>query len=297
MAKRRSIRDTLKGATRELEGAGVPDAPVEAERMLRHITGLKRHELYMERGHRLEAEDVALLEDLLWRRKKREPLAYITGEVEFRGIHLTVTKDVLIPRPETELLVERALNFLEGLEKPVIMDLCTGSGCIAVSLAVELLRKGVTTLIYATDISEAALEVARVNARANNATECVRFVRGDLFSPLEGLRLKDRADLIISNPPYVAAKERETLQPEVRDYEPPAALYAGEDGLDFIKRIIGGAGEYLRPGGLLLMEIGFSQARAVKGLASEKTGLRGVSIKKDLSGMDRIFEAVKKPAR
>ncbi len=297
MAKRRCIRDTLKDATRELEGAGVPDAPVEAEQMLCRILRCKRHELFLNPERALATEELERVREFLVRRKKREPSAYITGETEFRGLRLKVTGAVLIPRPETELLVDRALKFLEGLEKPLIIDLCTGSGCIAVSLAVELLRKGVTPLIYAADISEAALEVARVNAGANNAAECVRFVRGDLFSPLEGLRLKDRADLIISNPPYVAAKEKETLQPEVRDFEPPAALYAGEDGLDFIKRIIGGVGEYLRPGGLLLMEIGFSQARAVKGLASEKTGLRGFSIKKDLSGLDRILEAWKKPAR
>ncbi|MFQ5442727.1 MAG: peptide chain release factor N(5)-glutamine methyltransferase [Thermodesulfobacteriota bacterium] len=292
-----NIRQALSSAIEELEGAGVPDAVVEAERMLCRILKCKRHELFLNPEKSITTEEHGRIKAFMARRKRREPAAYITGETEFRDLRLKVTRAVLIPRPETELLVERALKFLEGIKEPVIIDLCTGSGCIAVTLAVELLRKGAAPLIYATDISGAALDVARDNAIANNVDKRVKFIEGDLFGPLGGLGLKGKADLIISNPPYVSTKEKESLESEVRAFEPPAALYGGVDGLLFIRRIIKGGPEYLRPGGVLLMEIGWSQGEAVKGLASKDPALIGATVKKDFSGMDRIFEATKKTGR
>ncbi|HLB25265.1 MAG TPA: peptide chain release factor N(5)-glutamine methyltransferase, partial [Nitrospirota bacterium] len=226
---------------------------------------------------------------MIARRRRREPLQYITGRQEFRGLAVSVSPSVLIPRPETEMLVEEATALLKDKEGAVVADVCTGSGCVAAALAKELPR----ATVYATDSKKDALAVAAANAKANGVADRVRFFEGDLFGALAGMGLEGRLDMVVSNPPYVPSGEMARLQPEVL-YEPAAALDGGPDGLDFIKRIIRDAPGYLKPGGVLLMEIGFGQSDAVKGLAGSGPGLEFVSFVKDFAGIDRVLVSIKK---
>lgn len=285
--KKTTVKETLSLAARELSKAGVPDPPAEAEYLLTHILGCKRHELFLNPSRLLTDAEAAAFTACMERRKKREPAQYITGEVEFRGHAIMVTRATLIPRPETELLVDEAL----AAAKPpgsgtVVVDLCTGSGCIAVAVAKELSG----SRVYAADISEDAIKAARGNASINGVAEKVEFFTGDLFKALpEGL--KGKVDIILSNPPYVARSEMRGLAPEVRDYEPETALCGGAEGLDFIERIIKGAPEYLKKGAYLIMEIGFGQSEKVKALVSKDCRYEGVEVRKDYSGINRVFIA------
>jgi release factor glutamine methyltransferase len=214
------------------------------------------------------------------------------------GLTIRVTAATLIPRPETELLVEEVLRLAEeGMDKPreagakeggpVIIDLCTGSGCIAVALA----KKLPGSLVYATDISEKALEVAAYNAGANGVKDRIVFGRGDLYEAVVGFGLKKSAAFIVSNPPYVTDGDFFSLLPEIREHEPQGALRAGADGLDFIRKIVAGAPEYLAPGGSLVMEIGYGQAREVEALAKSAGAFSNISFKKDLAGIERMLIA------
>lgn len=287
--KKMTVGAVLKRAYERLDGSGVPDARAESEYLLTHILKCKRHELFMNSGKPLTDEELSLLEEYIKRRIGREPAQYITGEVEFRGLAFKVTRDTLIPRPETELLVEEALHAArasgEGGIK--IIDLCTGSGCIAVSVAKELPG----CRVYATDISGKALKVARENAVKNGVAGRVGFFEGDLFKPLSSSNLYSRINLVLSNPPYVSGADMDKLAPEVKDYEPREALYGGEDGLDFIRSIINGSQEYLLPGGYLIMEIGYGQAQSIKDIALKTGFFEGIEVKKDYSGIERIFKA------
>jgi release factor glutamine methyltransferase len=196
---------------------------------------------------------------------------------------------VLIPRPETEFVVEAAAAAVSETPAPIIIDLCTGSGCIAVSLAYELPR----ARIFATDRSGAALDIARHNARQNGVAERIRFIEGDLFGPLDELDLTGRADVIAANPPYVRSGDLVGLQPEVRDFEPEIALITGPEGTEVAERIIGAAPEYLRPGGSLIVEMGLGQAEALR-KAIKTAGRYGpVEVLKDLAGIERVIIAKK----
>lgn len=285
--KKTTVRQALSGATAELAKAGITDALPEAEYLLTHILGCKRHALFLDPDRALTDDESVLFEGYLERRIKREPSQYITGEVDFRGHTLKVTRATLIPRPETELLVDEALKAASPLEKnAVILDLCTGSGCIAISAALEI--KG--SRVYATDISEAALAVAKENALINNAG-AIEFFKGDLFKALPG-GLKGAFDMILSNPPYVAESDRALLSPEVRDFEPEGALFGGADGLDVVKKIIEGAPEYLKKGGVLIMEIGYGQSERVKEITlNDNNRYSEALVRKDYSGIERILVA------
>jgi release factor glutamine methyltransferase len=218
-------------------------------------------------------------EELVRRRVVREPLAYILGRQEFWGLAFEVSPAVLIPRPETELIVEFALGLLPRGDNPSrVADLCTGSGCVAVALATEVQGARIT----ATDISEAALVVARRNAARHGVADRIKFRRADL---LDGL--SEPFDLIACNPPYVAEGDRRGLQPEVRDYEPDVALYGGTDGLHVLERLVEGAATHLRPGGHLLFEFGFGQDERVESLVDRTGGLRLVGLRRDLQGIAR----------
>jgi len=221
------------------------------------------------------------------RRGRREPLQYITGEVEFRGLLFKVSKDVLIPRPETELLVDEAVKSVSK-KGATVMDLCTGSGSIAVCIARELND----SRIYAVDISDGALAVARENAARHETGENITFLSGDLFGAIETLNLKGKLDVIVSNPPYVSAEEMEGLQPEIKDYEPASALYGGTDGLDFYRRIVHESPYYLSSGGYLLMEVGYRQAWSIKRLLEEVNTFKQIEVIKDLNGTDRIIKVL-----
>jgi release factor glutamine methyltransferase len=231
----------------------------------------------------LEARELEAVRALVVRRRKREPVAYILGRREFYRHSFEVTRDVLIPRPETEVLVDRALDVLPQSAVRAL-DLCTGSGAIAVTLALERPELQVD----ATDISEAALAVATRNAAALGVADRVHFQRGDLF---EALRERRRYHLIAANPPYVADSEWSDLAPEIREHEPRGALLAGAEGLDVLARLCAGAADWLEPGGTLLFEVGHLQAPRVIELLSAQGRFEDVTPHKDLSGIARIVGA------
>lgn len=248
-----TIREALRAATARLEQADVPDADVDASYLLASV--LKEDTLAMRiNGHRaLTEEQEKAFDALCDRRAAREPLQYILGETEFMGLTFHVEPGVLIPRADTEILVEKALKVMPPNAR--VLDIGTGSGAIAVSLA----RLGQAARVTAVDVSDKALEIARKNAESNGAD--VEFVKSDCFSALQGRKY----DMIVSNPPYISDEEMQTLMPEVRQ-EPELALFGGGDGLDFYRRISREALEHLNEGGFLLFEIGWLQKDAVSAL-------------------------------
>jgi release factor glutamine methyltransferase len=223
------------------------------------------------------------------------PVQYVMGRTEFCGLDLLVNEDVFIPRPETEVLVGAALDiFYERRtandERRIILDLCTGSGNIAISLAVKSILREVEGLtksipgckMVASDISDAALQTARVNARLNGVAADIEFLKSDLFEDIEG-----EFDIIVSNPPYVARSEFADLQKEVL-MEPRIAIYGGEDGLDFYRRIIPHAPYFLKKGGYLIMEMGYGQRREIENIAKVENALRVAQVRRDPNGIERV---------
>ncbi len=233
-------------------------------------------------GDSLAPDQAAAFCDLVERRLAGEPIQYITGEAEFYGLPFQVNRDVLIPRPETELLVEKALAFAPIFRSPRILDVGTGSGAIAIALAHAL----PFAHIAATDASASALAVAQANAARNGVADSIRFLQGDLLGPVA----EEQFDLIVSNPPYVAENDRATLDVEVRNYEPAQALFAGDDGLAIYRRLIPEAFKALTSGGILLLEIGYSQQQAIQ-LLLEKEEFAGIEFFMDLQGIPRVAKA------
>ena len=252
----------------------------DAELLLLHITGLTRAELLTHPQRELSESQMGAYRAAIARRARNEPVQYITGTQEFYGRSFAVTPAVLIPRPETEHLVESVLALQPAPKR--ILDIGTGSGILVITLALELPN----ATVIATDISAAALEVARQNARSLGAQDRIRFVESDLFTALAN----ERFDCIVANPPYVATDE--VLEPQVRDYEPVTALYAGEDGLTVYRRLIPQAFEHLEPGGHLLIEIGHGQRDAVAGLL-RAASFEGIQFVDDLQGIPRVTSARK----
>ena len=220
--------------------------------------------------------------ELVERRYCGEPMQYITGETEFYGLPFTVTPDVLIPRPDTEHLVEKALELARQFLQPRIVDVGTGSGAIAVTLARQLPEAEIT----AVDLSESALQVARDNARQNAVDQRIRFLQGDLLAPVSS----EQFDLVVSNPPYVPDTDREQIAVEVREFEPALALFAGVDGLEVYRRLIPAVREVLAPGGFIALEIGFSQAQAIEELL-QTGGFQEIEFTPDLQGIPRVASA------
>ncbi|MFT4197387.1 MAG: peptide chain release factor N(5)-glutamine methyltransferase [Pseudoxanthomonas sp.] len=268
------VQDLLRAAASRLSA---PDGRHEAEWLLLHVLGRDRAWLFAHADHAPEATQRAAFEALLARRLAGEPVAYLTGRRGFWTLDLEVDPATLIPRPETELLVELALQRLPGDAACAVADLGTGSGAIALAIASERPLAQVT----ATDASAAALAVARRNATAHGL-ERVRFVRGDWFAPLRG----ERFDLVASNPPYIAAGDPHLAQGDLR-FEPAAALAAGADGLDDIRRIVAQAPAHLRPRGWLLLEHGHEQGAAVRALLVA-AGLAEVATCRDLEARERV---------
>lgn len=216
---------------------------------------------------------------LIKRRRQGEPIQYITGETEFYGLPFRVTPDVLIPRPETEHLVEKVLERAAGFENPRIVDVGAGSGAIAVTLAHRLPHAEVTAI----DLSVPALAVARQNAEINGVAGRIRFLSGDLLAPVA----EERFEIIVSNPPYVPGSDRASLAVEVRDFEPALALFAGDDGLDVYRRLIPAAFAVLTPGGFVALEIGYGQSSAIA-LLLTGVGFQQVEFAPDLQGIPRV---------
>lgn len=280
-----ALRPFLTAQAGRLAAAGVEDARLEAERIAADLLGTDRLRLHLDPERALAAGEVGAVEAAVARRAAGEPLAYVLGTQPFRGLTLRVTPAVLVPRPETEEVVEAALGVIDSMGDRMpapraALDLGTGSGCIALALARE--RPGLT--LTAVESSPAALAVARDNAR--DAGLRVAFLEGDLYAPLPE---EARFDLIVSNPPYLTPDEWDAAPPEVRA-EPKAALVGGADGLAVVRAILAGAGPRLTPGGAVVLEIGMTQGSAVAAIA-RTAGFADVDVRKDLAGRDRIVVA------
>jgi release factor glutamine methyltransferase len=284
-----TIQRMLGWMAQDFAQLGVSSPRLDAELLLSHALGCDRVRLYMDMPRPLDAAELAAVKALVVRRRKREPVAYILGRREFYRRSFEVGRDVLIPRPETEVLVDRALDALpagddgSGEAAGRALDLCTGSGAIAITLALE--RPGLE--VDATDISESALAVARRNAEQLAAGERVRFFAGDLFAAV-----RDRGPyaLVVANPPYVGEAEWPSLAPEL-SHEPRGALLAGHDGLSVLKRLCAEVADFLAPGGAALFELGAGQATAVRALLAADARLADVQAHKDLAGVERIVQA------
>ena len=289
------VRTALKRGIAELRDANVPSYTLAAELLLLHVLGRDRAWLYAHPEEVISNLDAHRFLSLILRRAEGEPTQYLTGKQEFWGLEFEVTPDVLIPRPETEHVIEVALDRLavreiragrkrtltgDGLN---IIDVGTGSGCIAIALAKELPG----ARIVATDISEAALAVARRNAARYAFANNITFLQHNL---LGGMAAK--YELVVSNPPYVGRKEKETLMREVRDHEPEVALYGGEEGYELYAELIGQAAPVLMPGGLLVLELGHNSLPAVQPLL-DLPNWTNVAVTKDLAGIDRVIVAEK----
>ena len=270
-------------ARERLQRAGIPsdEAALDARLLAQHVLGWDAARLLASVAEPPSEGFEVRLDTLVTRRSKREPLAYIIGTKEFFGLDFVVSSAVLIPRPETELLVETAAEVGAG-EIVRIADVCTGSGCVAVALARALPR----ARFVATDSSRDALTLARVNADRHGVGPRIEFLHTDLLQETKG-----SFDMIVSNPPYVPARDRETLQPEVRDFEPSLALFGGPSGLSVIGRLIEQSTERLRRGGLLMFEFGADQEPAVRQLISMSGGLTMMDLKRDLRGIPRVAVA------
>ncbi|MHC4070805.1 MAG: peptide chain release factor N(5)-glutamine methyltransferase [Planctomycetota bacterium] len=285
-----TIQKLLDWTTEYLTNKGVDAPRLSAELLLCHTLGLTRIELYTQFDRQVAKRQLDQLHNLVKRAGLHEPVAYLTGRTEFYSLQLDITDDCLIPRPETELLVQRAIEFLrthDGVQ--FVCDLCTGSGCIAVAIA----KNHPDSHVIATDISAGALAVAAENIEKYKLKERIRLIQGDLFEPLVRQLDVDQFDLIVCNPPYVSAAEYEILDNNVKDYEPKSALYAGTDGLDIYRRIIEKADQFLKPGAALMLEIGYAQGPAVRELLEQTGTFVKIKIEKDLHDNDRIVTARK----
>jgi release factor glutamine methyltransferase len=274
----------VSDAAATLAAAGVPAPEWDAERLLRHVLGWDRATLIANPDHPVPGPEEERLRALVGRRASREPLQYVLGTQAFWKHDFLVTPAVLIPRPETELLVETSLELLKDVERPLVVDIGTGSGCIALSLAFE--RPDAE--VHATDISEPALGVARENARRLGLEGRVVFHHGDLLDPVAPLA--GRIDLVVSNPPYVDPAEREGLAPEVRDHEPALALFPPGDPLSVYRRLARASASSLRPGGWLVVELGQGQASSVQAACRDE-GLGPTRLDRDLVGIPRSLAA------
>jgi release factor glutamine methyltransferase len=277
----KSIAETILDGAHELRISGVPEARREVGSLLAYVLGQDRSFILTHADDVLDEEQAETFRKFLKRRANREPLQYITGHQEFFGLDFEVTPDVLIPRPETELLVEKALNLFDAGDAPLICDVGTGSGCITITLLNKLRQASVVSL----DISEAALTVARRNASYHAVADRVEFFRSDCFEAVRDTH-QFAFDLIVSNPPYVETCAFDSLQQEVRDFEPQAALFGGEDGLSVIRRLLSESANFLKPQGFFLFEIGFNQAAAVETLIDRKTW-QLIKVYPDLQGIPR----------
>jgi release factor glutamine methyltransferase len=285
--------DLLQWATETLKDHQVENPRLNAELLLAHSLNLNREELYVRLHQELKEGEKGVLERFIQRRISGEPLQYILGLQEFWSISFKVDPRVLIPRPETELLVEQSLRILSERtfeQDPAVLEIGTGSGAIAIALAKEVTH----IFLVATDISRNALALAKENARAAGVQDRIRFVNSDLLDPFPPSREAKAFDLILSNPPYIVRSEIASLAKEVRDYEPVIALDGGKDGLEFYRRLVSQAPSSLRQGGWLLLEVGQGQAERVAEQIRERRTFLEPQILPDLAGIERVVEAQKK---
>jgi release factor glutamine methyltransferase len=279
-----TVLEAIQKSTDFLARKSVDSPRLQTELLLAHLLHLPRMKLYLNFDRALTAGEVDALRELVKRRGQREPLQHLTGSTSFCGYEMQVNRRVLVPRPETELLAECGWNFLGGRPAPATaLDFGTGSGCLAIALAAKCPAAQVTAL----EVSEPALEVARTNAEKNSVAGQIRFLSGD---GLAALPPDSTFDLILGNPPYIPTAEIPTLQPEVRDFDPHAALDGGADGLNFYRMLAAGAAARLRPGGKIMLEFGDGQAGAVRQLFEQEKWIVE-AVKADYSQRDRIIIA------
>jgi release factor glutamine methyltransferase len=278
------LGEVIAEARRMLEEAGIDSAGQEAFWILEHVLRVPAHHVVTDRDRLLSQAELVAARGLVERRVRREPLQYILGTQEFCGLEFNVNPAVLIPRPETELLVEYVAQRISSGRQATIVDACTGSGCIAVAIA----RLRPHARVIATDLSNLSLDVARQNATRHAVCERITWLEGDLLGPLAERELEGRIDVIVSNPPYISEAEWATLQPEVRLFEPRGALVAGPEGTELHERLLQEAGQYLSLGGALIMEIGAGQARAMRRIVEQIAGYRFHRLVYDATGLERV---------
>jgi release factor glutamine methyltransferase len=275
-----TIHEEIAAARNRLRAAGLssPEADLGSRVLAEFVLGWPTERLLADGHESAGAEFVRTYRQLVERRASREPLAYIVGIREFWGLAFEVSPAVLIPRPETEFIVEAALELFSDSRTPfAVADVCTGCGCIAVAVA----RERPLARVLATDVSAAAVDVARLNAARHHVGERMEFAVGDLLAPV------GQVDAILANPPYVVSSARPALQPEVRDHEPDVALFGGVDGLHMIRRLVTTAPAHLREGGYLVFEFGYGQDPEVEALVAATDALELVELRRDLQGIAR----------
>ncbi len=283
-ASQATLGEVIAEARRLLEQAGIESAAQEAFWVVEHVLRLPAHRVAADRERLLSHAELLAARGLVGRRVSREPLQYILGTQEFCGLEFDVNPAVLIPRPETELLVQYVAQRIPVERQATIVDVCTGSGCIAV--AIVRLRPRVR--VIASDLSNPSLDVARRNATHHAVSERITWLEGDLLGSLAKQGLEGRIDVIVSNPPYIAEADWVLLQPEVRLFEPRGALVAGPQGTELHERLLREAGRYLIPGGALIMEIGAGQARAIRRIVDQISGYSFHRLVYDAAGLERV---------
>ncbi|MEO8046736.1 MAG: peptide chain release factor N(5)-glutamine methyltransferase [Nitrospirota bacterium] len=279
-----TLGQAIAESRRVLGQAGIESAEQEALWIVQHVLRLPAHHVVIDRDRLLAPTELADVKGLIQRRVGREPLQYILGTQEFCGLEFHVNPAVLIPRPETELLVEYVAQRISSEQPATIVDVCTGSGCIAVAIA----RQRPRARLIATDLSSRSLDVARQNAARHSVGERMIWLEGNLLGALAGQRLEGQVDVIVSNPPYIAEADWVTLQPEVRLFEPRGALIAGPQGTELHERLLQEASRYLSPGGALILEIGAGQARAIRQIVEQISGYRFHRLVYDEAGLERV---------
>ena len=282
-----TVYDILNESTKALEATDIPSARLDAEVLLSFCLNCNRLEFYKNSEMTISETQLITFRNLITRRLQWEPVAYITGRKEFRSFTLEVNSSVLIPRPDTEVIVEEALNIYCKIDSSEIniLDIGTGSGAIAIAIALEI----TSAKVVATDISQAALNLAQKNAAALGLKEKIDFRLGNLFKPVDGF-----FEIIVCNPPYISAQDYEKLPAGVKDYEPREALWAGKSGLEFYEKLIYQAADYLQKNGWLLLEIGAKQEAGVRKIMETAGFYDSIEMRKDYAGLPRVIKARRK---
>jgi release factor glutamine methyltransferase len=290
-----TIKAALQWGAQQLKASGSPSAVLDAELLLIH--GYRVHGVNISKVKLITSYEDVVPENIystyvefIKQRVESKPVQYIIGLQEFMGLELIVSEDVLIPRGDTEIIVEKLLELADRDVSLKIIDMCTGTGAIAVSLAHYLPKSEV----IAVDVSEAALSCCRENINKHNLQERVKAVKSNLFEDLTRLELTNNIDMVVSNPPYIPTQDIETLSDNVKSYEPMLALDGGEDGLDFYRKIVQYSSSYLKSGGILAFEIGYNQGQDVMKIIEESNSYYNISCYKDLAGLDRCIIAYKR---
>lgn len=278
MSSSLTVREALQRASSFMSMSSIEDGRFVAELVLRHVLGWDRTHFFTHMDQILSNEQWTRVSDLLQKRAEGIPVQYLFGEQEFYGLPFKVNPSVLIPRPDTEILVEQVLKRRPVDKSLVVADIGTGSGAIAISLAVHSQWR-----VFAVDIAQASLDVARENSQRNQVEDRITFLQGDLLSPLS-----EKVDILVSNPPYIPSLDIEQLDVQVRFHEPRRALDGGVDGLDFYRRLCDGIGGVLKEGGLVAFEVGAGQARDVEQLLIETGMISRTDVVSDLTGIERV---------